>query len=535
MEGCPCSIMEYGCCLDQRTPARGPNLAGCGCETTPYKCCPDQQTPARGSGFDGCPCTTMPYGCCADRHTAAEGPDGRGCECAKLLYGCCPDGRTPARGPDTDGCTCAQTAFGCCHDGVTAAKGHHFEGCPDKKVIGPTRTVSTTVCGLRKDIGPCRNYKVSWFFSVSDGRCTRFWYGGCKGNENRFNSEEECEKTPNNLLKVTVWCKCTLRSVLNRNTLRNACILRQQLFLGRLPPMKLTYHAIVQAQLPCHLRSTTSVPTKLNKESLRREILFTDIFYVADRSICGLPQDAGTCVNFQERWYYNADDGRCHPFYYGGWDGNKNNFASHLKCERACGRQAVTDAPNEEFIQDRSICGLPQDAGTCVNLRKRWYYNADEGRCHLFYYGGSDGNENNFASHLKCERACVRQAVTDANKEEFIQETCFMRYEAGPCINLEVRWFYDKQDGVCREFSYGGCLGNGNRFRSRRDCEAMCFSAQDICTLPKVQGPCSGSFEQWFYDPEKDRCDLFIYGGCQGNANRFNTRDDCEERCHMVT
>ncbi|XP_077523484.1 papilin-like [Amblyomma americanum] len=481
MEGCPCSIMEYGCCLDQRTPARGPNLAGCGCETTPYKCCPDQQTPARGSGFDGCPCTTMPYGCCADRHTAAEGPDGRGCECAKLLYGfvpssrtppigpnltgcifhvflrsCCPDGRTPARGPDTDGCTCAQTAFGCCHDGVTAAKRHHFEGCPDKKVIGPTRTVSTTVCGLRKDIGPCRNYKVSWFFSVSDGRCTRFWYGGCKGNENRFNSEEECEKT---------------------------CV-----------------------------------------RSERR-----------DRSICGLPQDAGTCVNFQERWYYNADDGRCHPFYYGGWDGNKNNFASHLKCERACGRQAVTDAPNEEFIQDRSICGLPQDAGTCVNLRERWYYNADDGRCHPFYYGGSDGNENNFASHLKCEHACVRQAVTDANKEEFIQESCFMRYEAGPCINLEVRWFYDKQDGVCREFSYGGCLGNGNRFRSRRDCEEMCFSAQDICTLPKVQGPCSGSFEQWFYDPEKDRCDLFIYGGCQGNANRFNTRDYCEERCHMVT
>lgn len=50
-------------------------------------------------------------------------------------------------------------------------------------------------CGLKFERGPCRNYSVGWFYDTEYGGCSRFWYGGCEGNGNRFSSKEECEDT----------------------------------------------------------------------------------------------------------------------------------------------------------------------------------------------------------------------------------------------------------------------------------------------------------------------------------------------------
>ncbi|KAM3968410.1 kunitz-type serine protease inhibitor A [Aphomia sociella] len=47
-------------------------------------------------------------------------------------------------------------------------------------------------CFLRPDTGPCRADIVQWYFDVKQRRCYRFFWGGCQGNGNRFETKGQC-------------------------------------------------------------------------------------------------------------------------------------------------------------------------------------------------------------------------------------------------------------------------------------------------------------------------------------------------------
>ena len=52
-----------------------------------------------------------------------------------------------------------------------------------------------------------------------------------------------------------------------------------------------------------------------------------------------------------------------------------------------------------------------------------------------------------------------------------------------------------------------------------------------VCNLPKVTGPCRAAFRRWYFNKATGRCEMFIYGGCRGNANNFRTKSECEQKC----
>lgn len=49
------------------------------------------------------------------------------------------------------------------------------------------------VCGEPIEAGDCDSYVINYGFNTTLGRCQAFYYGGCGGTSNRFNSSEECE------------------------------------------------------------------------------------------------------------------------------------------------------------------------------------------------------------------------------------------------------------------------------------------------------------------------------------------------------
>ena len=113
-----------------------------------------------------------------------------------------------------------------------------------------------------------------------------------------------------------------------------------------------------------------------------------------------------------------------------------------------------------------------------------------------------------------------------------------MEVQTGTCRASLERWYFSAQTGNCEAFEYGGCDGNRNNFASKAKCEAFCGvvtprdnDSKIDCHLPAEVGPCRAAIQRYYFNPDSGQCEMFVFGGCSGNANNFATLKDCENQC----
>ena len=111
-----------------------------------------------------------------------------------------------------------------------------------------------------------------------------------------------------------------------------------------------------------------------------------------------------------------------------------------------------------------------------------------------------------------------------------VADVCALPKVVGPCRAAFPRWYFNNKVKRCQRFTFGGCSGNKNNFRSKKECNNQC-----VCSLPKVEGFCLGYFPSWFYNSTSGQCEDFVYGGCGGNTNRFHTKNRCLATCEGLS
>ncbi len=245
---CVCGVCTIECgddtaCVDQHAEARCVMREACagdiGAVICDLECAADGDCAGLGdqhSCVDGaCRAGPMPpaTGCLyeglryaiGERFPDADGcntctcEDGGGVSCTERACAPMPD-PTPDPGPgEQDGGTptdpdptldAGTEPVGCTVDGTSYAVGESFDaadGCNTCTCSGDGQVACTeracvpldagtpALCELPFDVGECDNVLPVFYFNTASGQCEPIIYGGCGGNENRFDNRESCVAT----------------------------------------------------------------------------------------------------------------------------------------------------------------------------------------------------------------------------------------------------------------------------------------------------------------------------------------------------
>ncbi|CAM5097148.1 unnamed protein product [Natator depressus] len=118
------------------------------------------------------------------------------------------------------------------------------------------------------------------------------------------------------------------------------------------------------------------------------------------------------------------------------------------------------------------------------------------------------------------------------NKTHFPTDECLKQPDSEDCGEEQTRWYYDAKKNNCFTFIYGNCNSNLNHFETYENCMLTCMNGPiNICNLPALQSHCKAYEPRWAYNSLTKQCQSFIYGGCGGNENNFESKEACEEMC----
>uniref|UniRef100_A0A673MZ91 Amyloid-like protein 2 n=1 Tax=Sinocyclocheilus rhinocerous TaxID=307959 RepID=A0A673MZ91_9TELE len=123
----------------------------------------------------------------------------------------------------------------------------------------------------------------------------------------------------------------------------------------------------------------------------------------------------------------------------------------------------------------------------------------DEEDYHYVYEDEEDDRDSEEKDMKKDKAAIPESQDVDKTLQE-VEAVCSLEAETGPCRASKPRWHFDMQQRKCVRFIYGGCAGNRNNFDSEEYCMAVCKRL----TVPPTPQP-TDDVDVYFETPADDK------------------------------
>ncbi|VDK79095.1 unnamed protein product [Litomosoides sigmodontis] len=431
----------------------------------------------------------------------------------------------------------------------------------------PIRAAQGVRCTLPPSSGTgAYNNLQRYYFDTEASLCRPFMYSGLGGNDNCFETIQECRMTcpeydnpcpvglpyvdessgnvafcspANPLCPPNYWCH-----VGDRRQTSVCC-----------PSLAIANNAI---PIGSPLRALRSLPSMNNVRSFNGPALDMGVSPVENNDApgtiplaCFQPLLEGRGQANLTRYYFSSRTRTCEEFTYTGKGGNQNNFLSKMDCKETCptlenpcenGLPAMGSEGNPMLCgsDTTTVCGIgyychigatpsttvccpaigdpcrmPVSTGNGNAVLNRWYYNTQSQICANFVYSGQGGNSNNFRTREDCIKTCpeFRNPCSSGRPHIGLSGQITHCGATGPLICPTTYWCH-----------IGASLENS----------VCCPTAGIPCEQELDTGNGNEVLVRFYYDPTTRTCQQFQYSGLGGNENNFLTLRDCEARCPVL-